>query len=65
MSLKRWFVKFTDPKRRGHAMPCHTTGDHKGSTGVCQEAEGEGQIMGKGLYCGFHQREREGKSKVG
>lgn len=49
------FVIFTDPKRRGHAMPWGREA-HVGSTKVGQEAEGE-EITGQEL--------QEGTGKAG
>lgn len=48
-------VIFTDPKRRGHAMPWGREA-HAGSTKVGQEAEGE-EIIGQEL--------QEGTGKAG
>lgn len=38
----------------GHTMSCRAT---EGGTSVSQETEGEGESMGKSLYCDFHGKE--------
>ena len=45
-----WKMVLTDPKRRGHAVPCRTT---QGSTRLSQEAERVRGKHGKSFCCGF------------
>lgn len=44
-------VILTDPRSRGHIVP---KGAARRSIRFGQEAEGAGENVGRGLYCGFH-----------
>lgn len=53
--MKRWFVILTDPKRKGHAMPCHGGATWEALRSAKRLRER--REISKSLYCGFHGKE--------
>lgn len=45
-------------KRRRQAVPVGAT---QGSAGVGYKAEGEGGTLGKNFYCGFYEKNEQGR----
>lgn len=43
-----------DPKKKGHVTPQGAIQEH---TRVRQEAKGEGENLGRSLYCSLHRKE--------